>query len=109
MSKGRAGSHGRRSHLLCKDVQGIMVARSLRLQLVLLLVLAVSHCRVICIRCQRALQPVQHISLHKKDKNVKVLPDDTYTASHTSGLCLWNPLDILSCVSATDDHSEDAL
>ena len=38
-------------HLISKDVQGIVVARSLRLHLVLLLIIAVCHCWVISIRC----------------------------------------------------------
>ncbi len=38
-------------HLISKDVQRIVIARSLRLQLVLLLIIAVCHCWVISIRC----------------------------------------------------------
>ena len=38
-------------HLISKDVQRIMIARSLRLQLVLLLIIAVCHCWVVSIRC----------------------------------------------------------
>ena len=38
-------------HLISKDVQRIVIARSLRLQLVLLLIIAVCHCWVVGICC----------------------------------------------------------
>ena len=69
------------THLLGKDVQGVMVAGCLRLQLVLPLVLPVHHRWVVCICCQGTLQQTLVESTSASRKGVQA----------AAGVRLWQP------------------
>ena len=78
--------------LLSKDVQGVEMARRLRLHLVLPLVLAVHDCRVVCIRRQRSLQCGSH-----SDAVSSLL------SSNMAATSLWRP-----CIAGEEDAVHQA-